>query len=331
MSRVRRRQFLTASGALLAAPLARAQQQGKVYRIGFLGTTAPTAEAQKINEPLRRGLHERGWIEGRNIAYEFRWAEGKSERFPEMVRELVRLKVDVIVAPSEDAALAAKTETQTTPIVTIYPLDPIRLGLIKSYAHPGGNVTGLTYEAGSQTTLGKGLDLLSQAVPGLSRVAVLWNPASPQSDRWLKEMQEPARELRLEVIPSGVRAPEEFGPAFARMSKDRAGALVILADPMFYLHRAPLAELAVRHRLPTLSVLVAWPEMGGLMTYQVDLLDLYARAAVYVDKILRGANPAELPVEQPTKFELVVNLKTARALGLKIPRPLLIRADRVIE
>jgi putative tryptophan/tyrosine transport system substrate-binding protein len=331
MSQARRRQFLVAAGAFLAAPLTRAQHAPRIYRIGFLGDTSPPPKGRGARESLHKGLHDRGWIEGRNVAFEYRWAEGKSERYPEMAREFIRLKVDVIIAPSEDGALAAKAATRTIPIVTIYPLDPIRLGLIESYARPGGNVTGLTYEAGSQTTIGKHLDLLGQAVPGLSRVAVLWNPASPQSERWLKEMQAPARALRMEILPFAVRTPEEFGPEFARMSEDRAGALMIMADPMFFSHRPQLAELAVRHRLPTFSVLYAFPERGGLMTYQVDIPDLFARAAVYVDKILRGANPAELPVEQPTKFELVVNLKTAKALGIKIPQSILLRADRVIE
>jgi len=331
MGEFRRRQFMVAAGAFLAAPFARAQQAPKVYRIGFLGDTAPPQKGRGARESLHKGLHDRGWIEGRNLAYEYRWAEGKAERFPAMAAELVRLKVDVIIAPSEDGALAAKAATRTIPIVTIYPLDPIRLGLIDSYARPGGNVTGLTYEAGSQTTIGKNLELLKDTVPGLLRVAMLWNPSSPQSERWLKESYAPARALGLELIQFGVPALEEFEPAFSRMTVDRAGALVIFADPMFFLHRVRLAELALRHRLPTMSALYAWPEAGGLMTYQVDLPDLYARAAVYVDKILRGANPAELPVEQPMKFELVINQKTAKGLGIQVPKPVLLRADRLIE
>lgn len=331
MKDARRRQFLIAACAFLAAPFAPAQQAPGVYRIGYLGDVAPSPKARGARESLHKGLHDRGWIEGKNLVFEYRSAEGRSERYPEMAREFVRLNVDVIVAPSEDAALAAKAATQTIPIVMVYPLDPIRLGLIESYAHPGGNVTGLTYEAGSQTTIGKQLELLRNTVPGLSRVAVLGNPGSPQSERWLNEMHDPARALRLEIFPIGARTADEFGPAFARMSEERAGALAILADPMFFLHRSQLAELAVRHRLPTMSALYAFPEAGGLMTYAVSIPDLFARAAVYVDKILRGANPAELPVEQPMKFELVLNLKTAKALGIKIPQSIMLRADRVIE
>jgi len=329
---LKRRSILGLAAAALAAPASIfAQQPGKVYRIGFLGDTAPAPKGRGAREPLHKGLHDRGWVEGRNVDYVYRWAEGKAERYPEMASELVRLKVDVIIAPSEDGALAAKAATRSIPIVTIYPLDPIRLRLIESYARPGGNVTGLTYEAGSQTTIGKHLELFKEAVPGLSRVAMLWNPTSQQSERWLRESQDPARMLRLEILPFEARTPEEFEPVFARMSGDRVGALMIFADPMFFLHRARLAELAVRHRLPTFSALYAFPEAGGLMSYVVDIPDLYARAAVYVDKILRGANPAELPVEQPTKITLTVNIKTAKALGLKLPQSILLRAERVIE
>jgi len=267
----------------------------------------------------------------RALVYEIRYAAGKAERYPALVNELIRLKVDLIIAPSEDGAVAARAATRTIPIVMIYPLDPIRLGLIESYAHPGGNVTGLTYEAGSQTAIGKELELFKEAVPGISRVAVLWNPTSAQSERWLNETYDPARALGLEILPAGAGNPKDIEPAFARMAEAHADALFISADPMLYLHRAQLANLAVRHRLPTFSVLYRFPQMGGLMSYEVDIPALYARATDYIDKILRGANPAELPVEQPTKFILTVNLKTAKAIGITIPQSILLRADQMIE
>jgi len=280
---------------------------------------------------MRKGLEERGWVEGRDFVYEMRYAAGTAERYPALVNELIGLNVDVIIAPSEDGAVAARAATRTIPIVMIYPLDPIRLGLIESYAHPGGNVTGLTYEAGSQTAIGKELELFKEAVPGISRVAVLWNPTSAQSERWLKETYDPARALGLEILPAGAGSPKDIAPAFARMAEVHADALFISADPMLYLHRAQLAKLAVHHHLPTFSVLYRFPHLGGLMSYEVDIPDLYARATDYVDKLLRGANPGELPVEQPTKFILTVNLKTAKAIGITIPQSILLRADQVIE
>jgi putative ABC transport system substrate-binding protein len=298
--------------------------------VGVLGTVT-AAEGQPVVGRMIDALRDRGWTEGRNIAYELRWAEGKSERYPEMVAEFLRLRVDLILAPSEDGALAAKRATQTVPIVTVYPLDPVRIGLIKSHARPGGNVTGLTYEAGSATTLAKTLDLLKEAVPGLSRVVVLWNPTSEAAGRWLKDIERAARELQLQIAPIAAAKPEDFGAAFAQMSAGKAEAMLITADPMYFVHRARLSELAVKYRLPSISPLHAFPDAGGLMGYLVDVLDLWTRAAGYVDKILKGANPAELPVEQPTKLLLVINLKTAKALGLRIPQTLLLRADRVIE
>lgn len=264
------------------------------------------------------------------MAYELLWAEGNHQRYPEMARELVRREADVIVAPSADAALAAQGATATIPIVMIWPLEPIRLGLIKSYARPGGNVTGLTTEAGSAIVV-KYFDLLTQALPGLKRVAVLWNETSGVQREVLEDMRQTARAQGVRVVPVAVRAPEDFVPAFSRMSEERADALIILADTLFYAHRARLAALALAHRLPAMSSVVDFVESGGLMRYIVAHEDLWRRAAVYVDKILRGADPATLPVEQPNKFELVINLRTARSLGLNLPQSLLVRADRMIE
>jgi putative ABC transport system substrate-binding protein len=332
MGRTARRRFLVCAGAVLAAPFAGAQPAPRLRRIGILADTAPPkgkVDGRRIW--MRKGLERRGWLEGRDFVYEIRYAAGKAERYPALVDELIRLKVDVIIAPSEDGALAARAATRTIPIIMIYPLNPIRLGLIESYAHPGGNVTGLTYEVGSQTMIGKQLEMFKEAVPGISRVAVLWNPASAQSERWLTETRDPARRLSLEVLPIAVRAPEDLESAFSQMSERDANALYILADPMLYLHRAKLAELAVRRMLPALSGLYRWPQSGGLMAYEAVIPELYARATDYIDKILRGANPAELPVEQPTKFNLTVNLKTAKAIGITIPQSILLRADRVID
>jgi putative ABC transport system substrate-binding protein len=326
---MRRRAFLTLAAGALASRQAWAEPAQTVRKIGILGDVG-AKQAKAACNWLSAGLQDRGWVVGRNVICLPRFTEGKAEGYPALAEELVRLNMDVIIAPSEDGALAAKAATRMIPIVMIYPLNPIRIGLIESYAHPGGNVTGLTYEAGS-TFVGKQLELLKEAVPGLSRLAVLWNPASEQSERWLEELRIPAQTLQMDIVAVGASSPEEFKLAFAKMSKERAGALDILTDPMFYLHRAKLIELALRNRLPTISALYRFPHAGGLMSYEVDIPDLYARAAVYVDKLLRGADPAELPVEQPTKFILTVNLKTAKAIGLSVPQSLLLRADRVIE
>jgi ABC-type uncharacterized transport system substrate-binding protein len=331
MSQSGRRQFLVASGALLVSHLTHGQSELHLRQIGFLQDTKPSKKGRGPREWMRKGLQERGWVEGRNFVYEFRFAEGTAKRYPGFAEELVRLPVDVIIAPSEDAALAARAATRTIPIVMIYPLDPVRLGLIDSYAHPGGNVTGLCYEAAWGRWFEKQLDLIRQTVPGLARIAVLFNSSSPQSERWLEEMRDAARTLHLYLLPVAAQSPEEFGPAFVRISEQHAEALLIFADPMFYLHRAQLAEMALRHRLPTSSVLYKFPQAGGLMSYEVDIPNLYARATDYIDKIFRGANPAELPVEQPTKFRLTLNLRTAKAIGISIPPAIMLRADQVIE
>ena len=328
---ITRRTFLgTVAGGLLAAPLAAgAQQAGKVYRIGYLASYSSTTAPHRI-EPFRQGLRELGWVEGKNIVIEYRWAEGRYERLPDLAAELVRLKVDVIVAAPTAAAVAAKNATGTIPIVMLGASDPVGLGLIASLARPGGNVTGVSYSVGVET-FGKELELLKEIVPKVRRVAILSNPASPVQPLFIREVNGAARSLGIQLQLLEVRGPNEFEGAFAAMAKERVGALLVVADAMFIFHRTRLAALAARSRLPAAYGVRASVEAGGLMSYGPSVRDLFRRSATFVDKILKGAKPGDLPVEQPTKFELVINLKTAKALGLMIPQALLQRADEVIQ
>ena len=321
---------LTLALGILAAPLAAdGQQPAKVPRIGILGGSSATAAAVPI-EAFRQGLRERGWVEGKNVAIEYRWAEGKYDRFPDLAAELVHLRVDVIVALNTPAALAAKQATRTIPIVTVAVRDPVESGLVASLARPGGNITGLTIAVGPEL-VGKQLELLKEAVPQVSRVAVLWNPTHPAHPPQLREAEGAARSLGVRLQPLGVSSPNEFDSAFAAMTRERAAAGLVLADSMFFAHRTRLADLATKSRLPVMYGLREHVEAGGLMAYAANLADLFRLAAGYVHKILKGAKPADLPVEQPTKFELVINLKTAKALGLTIPQSVLFRADKLIE
>jgi len=327
---ITRRRLLALPAALLAAPLAAAAQPArKVHRIGYIAGTAAPAAAHLV-EAFRQGLRDLGYVEGENIVIEYRWAEGRYERLPALAAELVRLKVDVIFAVITVAALAAKSATRTIPIVTAAASDPVEQGLVASLARPGGNVTGLTSTVGPEIA-GKRLELLKEAVPMVSRVAVLWNPDSPPAAPHLRETEIAARSLRMQLQILEVRSPQELESAFAAMTSAHAGALVVLPDAMFFAHRTRIAELAAKHRLPVMHGLREHVEAGDLIAYSVSLRDLWRRAAVFVDKILKGANPADLPVEQPTKFELVINMKTAKALGLTIPPSVLGRADQVIE
>ncbi len=331
---ISRRAFIeTIVGGLLAAPLAaEAQQARKVPRIGFLGTRTPS-DTSSAFDAFRQGLRELGWVEGQNIVIEYRWAEGRYERLPTLAAELVRLKVDIIVAVTTPGIQAAKNATETIPIVMISgSADPVGLGLIASLARPGGNVTGLSYSVGREI-FGKGLELLKETVPKVRRVAILSNPsnpASPVQPLIIREVYVAARSLGVQLLLEA-RGPNGFDGAFAAMAKERVGALLVVADSIFILHRTRLADLAAKSRLPAMYGFREHVEAGGLMSYGANLADLYRRAATYVDKILKGAKPADLPVEQPTKFELVINLKTAKALGLTIPQSLLGRADEVIE
>jgi len=312
----------------LSAPLAaEAQQAGKVPRIGFLyyGSPGPSPEL----DAFRQGLRELGCIEGQNIAIEVRFASGRVERLPELAAELVRLKLDVIVTPGTPASVAAKQATSTIPIVFAGVADAVGAGLVANFARPGGNITGLT---GISAELGgKRLELLKEVAPKASRVAVLYNPADRSNVLVLKELQESAPALRLTLQPLAVRGPGEFEGAFVAMSRKRAHALFGAAGILTTEHRKAIVDLAAKRRIPAMWGERQFVEAGGLMSYAVNFSDQVRRAATYVDKILKGAKPGDLPVEQPTKFELVINLKTAKALGFTIPQSLLLRADEVIQ
>jgi len=326
-----RRTFLgMMAGSLLAAPLAaEAQPVATVPRIGYLALN-PTANPH-LHEAFRQGLRDLGYVEGRNVVIESRDAEGKPERLPALAAELVALKVDVLVAQPTVAALAAKQATRTLPIV--FPVaDPVSSGLVTSLARPGGNLTGLSILAPEM--VGKGLELLKQAVPGVSRVAVLWDPgAFPErtAKDMRKEVKVAARALGVRLQFIEARGPDDFDRAFSEMTRARAGALTVLGGSMLFSERKRLVDLAAKNRLPAVYPWREGVDAGGLMAYGPNVADLFRRAATYVDKILKGAKPGDLPIEQPTKFELVINLKTAKALGLTIPRSLLQRADQVIE
>jgi putative ABC transport system substrate-binding protein len=327
----RRRFLLTSLAGVLAAPRAAgAQQQGKVFRIGILSNIPPTdPQGAPLWEAFIQGLRDLGYVEGQNITIEHRSSEGKFERLPGIAAELVRLKADVIVTPAAQNALAAKQATRTIPIVMANSLDPVGQGLVASLARPGGNVTGLS--GLSLETVGKQLALLKEIVPRVSRVAVLGNPTNQSYPLWLGEVKVAARSLGVQLQILEARGPDDFERAFEAMTTERAGALFVLGDGMFLLHRTRTAELAAKHRLPAMYPVREFVDAGGLMVYGTSLRDNFRRAATYVDKILKGAKPADLPIEQPTKFELVINLKTAKALGLTIPPSLLARADQVIE
>ena len=325
-----RRAFIVGTVAALAAPLgAEAQQAGKVYRIGVLGNVPLTdPEGARLWGALSQGLRDLGYVEGQNIRIEHLSSEGRNERLPGLAAELVRLKVDVIVTPASQNAFAAKQATQTIPIV-VTSLSPVGSGLVDSLAKPGGNVTGLTMLG--VEIVGKQLALLKEIVPMASRVAVLGNPATQMYPLWLGEVTAAARSLGVHLQTLQARGPDGFEKAFAAMTAEHAGALLVLTDGMFLLHRTRIAELAAKQRLPAMYGLRESVEAGGLVAYGPSLRENFRRAATYVDKIFKGAKPADLPVEQPTKFELVINSKTARALGLTIPPSVLLRADQVIE
>jgi putative tryptophan/tyrosine transport system substrate-binding protein len=326
-----RRDTVLALLALGATPLAaEAQQAAKVARIGYLA--ADRAANPRQHEAFRQGLRELGYVEGRNLVIEYRDAEGKLEQFPTLAAELVALKVDVIVTSGTLAALAAKQATRTLPIVFSPAADPVASGLVTSLARPGGNVTGLSLLYSE--LVGKWLEQLKQAIPGVSRVAVLWQPGAfgerTEKDI-LKRAEVAARALGMQLQFVEARGPENFDRAFSEMTRARAGALTVLSSNMFVSERRRLVDLAAKNRLPAVYNVREYVDAGGLMAYGPNLADLYRRAATYVDKILKGTKPGDLPVEQPTKFELVINLKTAKTLGLTIPPSLLQRADEVVQ
>jgi putative ABC transport system substrate-binding protein len=324
---MRRRQFLGAVGGAAAAWsfAAHAQQSAKVPTIGFLGQLSPSAQNKWAAAFVQR-LRELGWLEGRTVAIEYRWAEGRVERLAEVAAELVRLKVDVIVTGGTAAVVAAKRATSVIPIVFAGSSDPVGTGLVASLARPEGNVTGLS----NQMLPSKRLELLREAVPGLRRLAIMANIGSPTGVLEMSEIKAGARTLGLEVASLEIRQAEEIAPAIAA-PKGRADALYVVIEALVYTNRSQINTLALDARLPTMHGEKGLVEAGGLLSYGPSVLDLWQRAAVYVDKILRGAKPADLPVEQPTQFELVINLKIAKLLGHTIPPTLLARADEVIE
>lgn len=325
-----RRAFLaTIAGGLLAAPLAtEAQEAGKVYRVGFLGNSTAALEANLVGS-FREGLRDLGYVEGRNVVIEYRWADGKYERFPALVAELLALKVDVIVSAGTPAAVAVKQATTTVPLVMAAVGDPVGTGLIASLARPGGNLTGLA--AISPDLEGKRFELLRELLPKLSLVSFMVNPANPLHSVSEKHAREAAKVLRLRLEFVGVRTEAEFDHAFDTIVRERPGAMVVLADRVFLHNRERIVAFAARHRLPTVYPYRELVDAGGLMCFGPNYPDLHRRAAIFVDKILKGASPANLPVEQPTNFELVINVRTATALGLTIPPSLLARADQVVE
>ena len=326
---IERRKFLaTLGGAAAAWPLAaRAQQPAKVARIGYLGLGPASARTTQV-EALRAGLRDLGWVEGKNVIIEFRWAD-KVDELPALAAALARMPVDVIFAHSSTQVEAARQATQTIPIVFANHADPVGVGHVASLARPGGNITGLSMLLTELSA--KGLEMLTEAVPGATRIGVLWNPTTPSHPPALQAVEAAGQKLKVAVQRVPVATADNFEAAFASMTRERVDGFVELGSPLFFNYRARLAELALKHRLPGVFDFRELVEAGGLMSYGADINDLHRRAALYIDKILKGAKPADLPVEQASKYLLVINLKTARALGLEIPPTLLARADEVIE
>ena len=307
-----------------------AQRPPAVSRVGYLSPLSSSDPARQSRfEAFRQGLRELGYVVGQNIVIESRWAEGHYDRYPALATDLVRSKVDVIVAVSGAATKAAQQATRTIPIVMSLVNDPVGSGLVASLARPGGNVTGLTIV--SPDLVGKQLEFLKEVAPKTSRVALLRHPDNPASLIPLREAEAAARVLGLRLQTLEARNPQDIDGAFAAMTRERAGALLILSDPIFTSQRRQIAEVAMKRRLPSIFWTAEYAQVGGLMVYGASTLDLERRAAIYVDKILKGANPRDLPVEQPTKFELVINLRTAKAIGVTIPSSLLQRADQIID
>jgi ABC-type uncharacterized transport system substrate-binding protein len=327
---MRRRQFfaVVAASMVVAWPLwTHAQSADRTYRIGFL-FDSPSVFPDAV-EAFRQGLRDLGYVEGHNVVIEYRWAEGRTKRMRELADELARMKVDVIMAPTSVYTGVAKQATATIPIIFMSHADPLGSGHVASLARPGGNVTGLSIMM-TETNV-KGLELFKEAVPGLSRVAVIFDPATPSHRPGLQAVEAAGPALRVQVLPVPVKSAAEFDAAFAAIEQGQADGVLVLSTPIFIAGAKRLAELALGHKVPSLFGPKHHVIAGGLMSYSPDRADLYRRAAVYVDKILKGANPAELPVEQPTKFELVINLKTAKMLGIQISPLFLTRASEVIE
>jgi putative ABC transport system substrate-binding protein len=319
-----------AAAVLLLVGAVRAEAQQTVYRIGFVSPTSAVPEPSQLRA-FRQGLRELGYVEQKNLIIETRFAENRTERLPELVAEVLRLKVDVLLAASTPGTVAAKRATTTVPIVFAGVLDPVGSGIVSSLARPDGNVTGVTVGVGGEGFTGKCLELLRRAVPGLSNVAVLVNPSYPLTTQFRREIQVAASELNLAVDVRGAANAGELERALAAIGASGAQGLFVAPDPFLTANSARIARFATDRRLPALHFSKLFAEAGGLMSYGGTLAESFRRAATYVDKILNGAKPADLPIEQPRKFELVINLKTAKMLGLTIPRPLLLQADQVIE
>jgi putative ABC transport system substrate-binding protein len=310
-------------------PRATEPRPQRTYRVGYL--SAPSRKSvENALSAFIRALRDLGWVEGQNLRIEYRWADGDVARLPALAADLVARQVDVIVAPAGSAALAAKSATSTIPIVMIFPNDPVGTGLVASLARPGGNITGTTFTP-SPEILGKQLQILKEAVPRATRVAILWNPGEPGRILQSGRLDAAARSLGIHLQNVEARGPDEFDGVFAAMARERADALVVAGGSAFLVHRSRLAELAAKGRLPAIYSYRENVEAGGLMSYAVHMADFIGRAAVYVDKILRGAKPADLAVEQPTRLELVINLRAAKAIGLTVPQSLLLRADELIQ
>jgi putative ABC transport system substrate-binding protein len=330
MDRVQRRDFLIAAGALLAAPfVTRAQQPGRLPRIGYLVFNSAVI-GRDVLIAFRQTLRELGWIDGQNIVIETRFADGEVDRLPALVGELLVLKVDLIVAGSSAATRASKSATATVPIVMLASADAVGEGFVASLAHPGGNVTGMTFLAGPEIA-SKQLELLREIAPTASRVAFLMNPRNASHTAFAAELRTAARKLGAELQPVRAGSPKQLEDAFAAMAKERAAALLVLTDAMFLGERQRITDLARSGALPAMYSQREFVDAGGLASYGPSLIDMGRRAARQVDKILRGARPKDVPVEQPTKFELVINLNSAKALGITVPQSLLLRADEVMQ
>ena len=319
---------LTPLGSTASAQEYKAQQRVRLPRIGYLGASSASLEPELV-KAFQKGLRDLGYVEGQNIAIEYRWAEGNYHRLPDLVAELVRLKVDLILTAGTPGALAAKRATQTIPIVMAVTGDAVGAGLVSSLARPGGNLTGLT--AMVPDLEGKRLELLREVFPTLTTVAVLLNTANPYNTIVWEQTQVSARALGVKVQPVDLRGPEEFKDAFAKLVRQRPDGLVMLADRFLLAHRTQIVDFVAKNRLPAIYPYRDFVVVGGLMSYSPNYEDLFLRSATFVDKILKGAKPGDLPIEQPTKFELVINLKTAKALGITIPPSVLGRSDQVIQ
>jgi putative ABC transport system substrate-binding protein len=320
--------FAVTLALLVASVIAGAQQAGKIYRVGFLGNSTPALEAHLVTG-FRNGLRDLGYEEGRNVAIEYRWADGKYDRFPALINELVASRVDVLVTAGTPATLAVKKANTTIPLVMVAAADPVGDGIVASLARPGGNITGVSSIALDLD--GKRLELLHELVPHAVAIGVIWNPSNASHPAVLDRVRVSAQALRMKIHLLPARTSEELADAFSAIARERLDAVVVLADRLILHHRARMMNLALQYRLPGMYVYQELVEAGGLVSFGPNYVDIHRRAAAYVDKIFQGAKPGDLPVEQPTTFELAINLRTAKALGVTVPPSVLLRANRLIE